>query len=484
MRSGRVAVAGLVGAIAMAAAWSARADPNEKGTVDPGALKRYEPHAPSPRFPEPPAPGPYAPPSRTVHYKVKEVDGLALSGLSLAQAFAHTGARTSPIYDTAEAVIVLGNAVDAATDARTDSLENRLVTISNRKQVLESLKKHGRLTRGDPLYDAVTYDLYRDLDTGPFKGRFHGPYSSATAFFLRAILSPEGLLAEGEVIESHYVPAFFGKWIAEWLEVGPRLREWGLSDLVVQRDTTRPVWKRADQLARVLSKMTDKIGEKAVKVAVEPAVHWAVDEERSKVLVDDHAGSDSNCTTFNSIIFVQGQGSMPGRVEMGPSRTVCSAPRRSAAANAPATAPATADAPAAAAASALPDEVPAIAAQPLVAFPSGVDPSDEDLSRPDNPAQGQTRATASPATRTWRPSPPPSSSDAYAEQDRRTKESGESTRRIIEKENAATEARKAAEAKRAEEASKKDRHPNVPLPDPAKTSFDGNNVDTKGTTHP
>jgi hypothetical protein len=249
--------------LAMVAAWSAGARAGDRGrTVDPADLKQYDPHMRL-RIKEPPPPArsrEATEPSR--EYEVAKLDELTLTGVHVVLKSNKHLERLMPGFRVAEAVIVAEDAVDAAFAAHGEAARDRMIVISSEQRVLRYLKEHGRLRRGDPAYDAIVADLRSEVAKGP--------YPSGLTFFERAITSKEGLLAAGEVSLRYYVPTLLGEWAAEKLRAGPRLSALGLSELAASRDVPRAVWRRADQVARVLSKVVDGVVEEGAKSAIRP----------------------------------------------------------------------------------------------------------------------------------------------------------------------------------------------------------------------
>lgn len=195
----------------------------------------------------------------------KDVKKLLHTGVGVAAKLARVGGVASVVVVGSEALIVAGDTAEAGIDAGTNVVESHLVmVISRNKRVLETLKKEGRLKRGNREFDTIMAELEEEQKTLSFK--------SGGDFFKRAVTSREGLHAMGKVPLKHGVVGLIGNKVSKWLGLGGRLRGLRMDSLARSRTVTRPTWERADGISRLMARVIDKLTDMAAKEAAKEAI--------------------------------------------------------------------------------------------------------------------------------------------------------------------------------------------------------------------
>lgn len=200
-----------------------------------------------------------------VELTAKDVKKLLHTGVGVAAKLARVAGVASMVVVGSEALIVAGDAAEAGIDAGTNVVESNLVmVISRNKRVLETLKKEGRLKRGNREFDTIMAELEEEQKALSFK--------SGGDFFKRAVTSREGLHAMGKVPLKHGVVGLIGDRVSKWLGLGGRVRGLRMDSLARSRTATRPTWERADGISRFMARVIDRLTNLAAKEAAKEAI--------------------------------------------------------------------------------------------------------------------------------------------------------------------------------------------------------------------
>jgi hypothetical protein len=207
----------------------------------------------------------------------------AYTGVGLAASMA---GKATGIITVGDASLAMLEGVDAAVDAGDTLTRQRLLVITAKKEVLEQLRKNGRLRAGDPAYDAVRGELQRESAL---------IFPSSGAFLWRAMMSREGLTAFGRVSLSYGLRCYLGDRIVDRFLPGTRARSW--IQTVASRDRAMPraTWGHVDRIARAFAKITDemtRIAVDAAAVKITDNVTRTVDAA-SKTTATETRGDDS-----------------------------------------------------------------------------------------------------------------------------------------------------------------------------------------------
>jgi hypothetical protein len=218
-----------------------------------------------------------------VKISAHETKKMLHTGVKVAAELARVSPYTSGLIVGSEAVIMAGDMAAAGIDAGTDIVQHRLViVISRNKRVLETLKKEGRLKRGNREFDTIMAELENERRAMSFK--------SGGDFFMRAVTSKEGLHAMSKIPLKHGIGAVLGDGVSRWLGLGGGLRKLSMGRLARSRDATRPTWERADGISRFMGQVIDQLNKLTVKEAVKM--------EGSEELLPDIPGlSDNDLST-------------------------------------------------------------------------------------------------------------------------------------------------------------------------------------------
>jgi len=189
--------------------------------------------------------------------RITREDVLASSytGVGLAAAMAGKGTGIVTIGDAFLAVL---EGADAAVDAGDALTRQRLLVISANKEVLDRLRKNGRLHAGDPAYDAVRGELQRESAL---------IFQSSGAFLSRVMTSREGLIAFGRVSLSYGLRCYLGDRIVNRFLPGTGARSWIRTVASSDRAMPRATWGRVDRVTRAFAKITDEMTRAAVDAA-------------------------------------------------------------------------------------------------------------------------------------------------------------------------------------------------------------------------